>query len=174
MNYFKLDYDIALNAKYHCDKHVVKMCTEYAQLLSTAHRVLDGTPYYATTQSGRRIQRYKHDNEMLYKATHVNHPTAQWVRRSVHNYNELFTLWTNLLSEYTVRYNKIHKCAQLIEHVRTPPSNIGNDPYTQPPQAMPDDCKHKDVVQAYREYYHKYKNHIANWITGAPKWYQYN
>ena len=26
----------------HCDKHVVKMILEYAQLLSTAHRVLDG------------------------------------------------------------------------------------------------------------------------------------
>ena len=26
----------------HCDKHVVKMILETAQMLSTAHRVLDG------------------------------------------------------------------------------------------------------------------------------------
>ena len=30
------------NVKLHCDKHVVKMILEYAQMLSTAHRVLDG------------------------------------------------------------------------------------------------------------------------------------
>ena len=29
----------------HCDKHVYKMIIEYAQMLSTAHRMLDGTEY---------------------------------------------------------------------------------------------------------------------------------
>ena len=42
MNIFYLDKNFQVNAKLHCDKHVVKMIVEYAQLLSTAHRVLDG------------------------------------------------------------------------------------------------------------------------------------
>ena len=29
----------------HCDKHVVKMLVEYAQILSTAHRMVDGEKY---------------------------------------------------------------------------------------------------------------------------------
>jgi hypothetical protein len=42
MNIFALATDPVLAAQMHCDKHVVKMIVEYAQLLSTAHRVLDG------------------------------------------------------------------------------------------------------------------------------------
>ena len=42
MNIFYLDTNPALCAEYHCDKHVVKMIIEYAQLLSTAHRIIDG------------------------------------------------------------------------------------------------------------------------------------
>jgi len=44
MNIFALDRDPYVAASFHCDKHVVKMICEYAQLLSTAHRQLDGTP----------------------------------------------------------------------------------------------------------------------------------
>lgn len=40
MNIFYLDRDPALAARYHCDKHVVKMILELGQLLSTAHRIL--------------------------------------------------------------------------------------------------------------------------------------
>ena len=39
-----------------CDKHVVKMILESAQLLSTAHRVQDGTEYYDKTKNGRKIK----------------------------------------------------------------------------------------------------------------------
>ena len=42
MNIFYLNENPELCAQEHNDKHVVKMCIEYAQLLSTAHRVLDG------------------------------------------------------------------------------------------------------------------------------------
>ena len=37
MNIFYLSDDPQICAEQHCDKHVVKMCIEYAQLLSTAH-----------------------------------------------------------------------------------------------------------------------------------------
>ena len=42
MNVFFLDNCPIKSAKAQCDKHVVKMILETAQLLSTAHRVLDG------------------------------------------------------------------------------------------------------------------------------------
>ena len=42
MNIFVLDKDPVKAAQYQCDKHVVKMIVESAQMLSTAHRLLDG------------------------------------------------------------------------------------------------------------------------------------
>jgi len=45
MNIFYLNKDPKVCAEQHCDKHVVKMIVEYAQLLSTAHRVIDGEEY---------------------------------------------------------------------------------------------------------------------------------
>ena len=41
MNIFYLDKRPDDAAEMHCDKHCVKMILEYAQMLSTAHRVLD-------------------------------------------------------------------------------------------------------------------------------------
>ena len=63
MNIFYLDNHTHRCAKQHCDKHVVKMIIEYAQLMSTAHRVLDGDPYEGRTANGRRIARWKHPLE---------------------------------------------------------------------------------------------------------------
>ena len=45
MNLFYLSKDPTECATLHCDKHVVKMIIEYAQLMSTAHRMLDGEEY---------------------------------------------------------------------------------------------------------------------------------
>ena len=42
MNIFYLDTRPKEAAMMHCDKHCVKMILETAQLLSTAHRELDG------------------------------------------------------------------------------------------------------------------------------------
>ena len=54
MNIFYLDRHPKICAEYHCDKHTVKMIIEYAQLMSTAHRVLDGEEYYDKTSNGRK------------------------------------------------------------------------------------------------------------------------
>ena len=74
MNIFYLHKDPVESAKLHCDKHVCKMIIEYAQMLSTAHRMLDGTEYISQTLGGRRIKRWKHPNSnmegVLYKASH--------------------------------------------------------------------------------------------------------
>ena len=59
MNVFYLNKSPEITAQEHCDKHAVKMCVEYAQLLSTAHRVLDGTEYIGKTKTGRKAKRWK-------------------------------------------------------------------------------------------------------------------
>ena len=100
MNIFYLNENPELCAQEHNDKHVVKMCIEYAQLLSTAHRVLDGELWYGKTVNGRKIARYFLDdgemNEVLYKASHIRHPSNIWVRDSVQHYEWLYDMWTSL------------------------------------------------------------------------------
>ena len=54
MNIFYLNEDPRVAAQEHCDKHVCKMTIEYCQLLSTAHRALDGAEYYDKTKNGRK------------------------------------------------------------------------------------------------------------------------
>ena len=59
MNIFYLHEDPIQNAKWHIDKHIVKMPIEYAQLMSTAHRLLDGEMYLGKTAIGRNIKRWR-------------------------------------------------------------------------------------------------------------------
>ncbi len=86
MNIFYLDKDAKTSAEMHLDKHCSKMLVEYAQLMSTAHRVLDGTEYYDKNKIGSKIKRWRHENDALYKASHVNHPSNVWLRQSINSY----------------------------------------------------------------------------------------
>lgn len=161
MNIFVLDNDPEMAAKYHCDKHVVKMILEYAQLMSTAHRELDG-PDFA-------------DREGLYKSTHKNHPCAIWTRESSSNYDWLYQLFVETHHEYSRRYGKIHKTyAKLAPPLAARPINIPHKAMTPFCLAMPDDCKRPDAVDAYREYYMREKRAIAVWHKGeyTPWWYR--
>src|SRR6056297_2083911 len=111
MNIFYLDEDTSKAAQYHMDKHVRKMIIEYAQLLSTAHRVLDGHVHIDTSDTGRKIKRwYTNDwrDEIFYKSTHVNHPSSRWVRESAYNYTYLYNLFCALCDEYIYRFGKKH------------------------------------------------------------------
>ena len=100
MNIFLLHENPTICAEMHCDKHVVKMVIEYAQLMSTAHRVLDGDLYEDRTAAGRRIKRWLHPNAQmentLYKASHINHPDGIWTRNSDANYRYLYNLWAQV------------------------------------------------------------------------------
>ena len=60
------------------------MPIEYAQLLSTAHRLLDGTMWIDRTANNRRIKRWRLDDDRednLYKAGHINHPSQYGVEK---------------------------------------------------------------------------------------------
>lgn len=179
MNIFYLSHNTKECAEMHNDKHCVKMILEYAQLLSTAHRVLDGKPTRAKTASGRNVVRYVLDSDLdniLYTATHVNHPSAVWVRQSQENYNWLANLLLYLCEEYTYRYGKVHKierdglCYVLFKNL---PKNIPIANFTEPTPAMPDEVKVlNDSIQSYRNYYNNNKQHLAAWKKRqVPKWF---
>lgn len=182
MNIFYLDRDTKLAAQYHCDKHVVKMIIEYAQLLSTAHRILDGRQYLDLTNGGRRIKRWKlddHREPILYKASHVNHPSGVWARESLDHYQWLWNLAMDLCQEYRHRYggdkDKQHKTSLVIQSLSFAPDNIPRTGlFTEPPQAMPVDAKIPgDSVTAYRNYYKMYKTKFARWTNREiPDWYK--
>lgn len=170
-----LDYNPVKAARYHNDKHVVKMILETAQLLSTAHRVLDGE-VEITKRNGRKYTHYHLDGDMdnIYKATHINHPSAIWVRESKENYRWLQHLFVSLLAEFEIRRNKSHKCEFLEPYLVKFPKNIPDIPMTPIRQAMPDEFKHQDGVIAYRNYYINGKNHLAQWTKReVPSWYKF-
>ena len=167
MNIFYLSNCPQEAAEAHNDKHCVKMILESAQMLSTAHRELDGNV-----------------PDILYKSTHKNHPSTIWARSSKQHYDWLFQLFQWLSFEYTKRYSKktlikgfggmykVHKSwDKLGQILMTAPKNIEDTGWNDPPQCMPDHCKDDDVVRAYRNYYIKEKSSFAKWnYSGKPKW----
>jgi hypothetical protein len=140
MNIFVLDESPSVAAEYHMDVHVVKMILETAQMLSTAHRILDHIPDGETA---------------LYKKTHVNHPCAVWARENSENYLWAFTLYLSLCDEYTYRFGKIHKTdRQLTEILCELPKNIPRSTSkTKFALAMPEEFKYDDAIKSYRSYY---------------------
>lgn len=177
MNIFVLHHNPKLAAQYHCDKHVVKMILEYCQLLSTAHRVLDGQVIAGKSKTGRKQTLYKigdDRDDVLYKATHVNHPSAIWARESLENYQWLHELLVHLCREYTKRYDKVHKCQMtgLVDLLGRAPAGISRIGITPFALAMPDDCKTGNAVESYRMLYNTHKAKIAKWKnTEPPDWF---
>jgi hypothetical protein len=136
--------------------HVIKMILESAQLLSTAHRMLDGKMQIGLSPKGRKQTQWIHDkyDDVLYKATHVNHPSAVWCRLTVGNYRWLYDHFIALCNEYTNRYGKVHatesKLASILDII---PHNIPYGELTRFAQAMPEQYRSHAPVLGYRKYY---------------------
>jgi hypothetical protein len=181
MNIFYVDHNPITAAQALVDKHVVKMILESAQLLSTAHRYLDGVqdieqkyvegsipPRY------RKVKRWKlRDNreDILYQATHINHPSAVWCRESVENYNWLVEHFFALGSEYTHRYGKVHKCftTDLAYMLQSPPHSLKEYDWTEMPSAMAPEYKiSDDPLTNYRNYYKIGKSKMHKWKNRQP------
>jgi hypothetical protein len=170
MNIFYLDKNPQICAQMHVDKHCVKMILEYAQLLSTAHRLLDGVPTVGLSKAGRKQTRYVLPDDrdsILYSATHNNHPSAVWCRASSANYMWLAELLEECCKEYTYRYGKVHKVERdgLMQALKNNfPKNISDRPFTEPTPAMPDECKVPgNSLQSYHNYYAMNKQHLWSW-----------
>lgn len=174
MNIFYVESNPIAAAKSLCDKHVVKMILESAQILSTAHRVLDGSEYFAQGKK-RRVRRYllpDSRDHLLYAATHVNHPSTVWARQSHAHYMWLHLHFFGLTNEYTRRYGKVHKCTDMILLLGQSPKYIRNMGFTDPPCAMPDEyIVPGSAIASYRNYYNGAKKHLHSWKNApTPDW----
>jgi hypothetical protein len=153
-------------AQDHCDKHLVKMILETAQLLSTAHH-LEGEAS---------------DIPGIYKVTHENHPSAAWVRSTRANYLWAYDLFVALCDEYTRRYGRVHKTdTKLRAGLMTVPRHIVSRDLTAPPACMPDAFKYDAEGEWPVESYRRYLAHGKSWLTadsfkkragGAPAWFR--
>ena len=152
MNIFVLDKDPKQAAEWHVDKHIVKMPLETAQILCT---ILNG-----------------HGVMTPYKSTHVNHPCTIWAGKSMGNFIWLCELGIHLCDEYSYRYEKEHACKKVIIECLTFACKIPNIEMTEFVQAMPEEVKSSDTVESYKNYYIKFKSHIAKWKKrNVPNWY---
>jgi len=155
MNYFYVEKDPTSAAQALCDKHVVKMILETAQMLSTAHRL---------TESPQA--------DFVYKPTHSNHPSTKWLRSSQIAYKHGLQHLCALFDEYRHRYNKTHATERLLPYLSQVPEALPDLPFVDPPQCMYDECRHSDTVEAYRSYYRVRRNEIdMRWTNReAPAW----
>lgn len=153
VNIFILDNNHVKCAQSHCDKHIVKMVIETAQLLCSAHWM-----------TGRKAP---------YRKTHASHPCSVWIRASIENYRWAIQHGMALCEEYTKRYGKIHKTQAVIKWCKENEPELPDCGLTDFIQAMPDGFKNPDVVKAYRAYYKATKSEIARWnYSSVPDWWE--
>lgn len=152
INIFILDNDPKLAAAYQCNKHVVKMIIESAQLLCSAH---ESAPY---------------------KRTHYNHPCAIWTRKSLQNYRWLVEHAKELCNQYTLRYRKTHKTQSIIEWCENHEPDLPNTGLTPFILVIKNVAYHDpDPVKAYRMYYINEKVSFAKWKPKCetPHWWPF-
>jgi hypothetical protein len=155
MNIFILDTDPVVCAQSHCDRHVVKMILETAQILCTALSNVTGDTVVTA-----------------YKPTHRRHPCTIWAQ-DIRNFVWLRSLGFALCDEYTHRYGKVHKSLAVLQSFPVPTMKL-HTPKTWA-LAMPDEYKQKDAVQAYRSYYQS-KQHQFNMVWTSrevPEWFKF-
>jgi len=181
MNIFYIDSDPEIAARSLCDKHVVKMIVESAQMLSTAHRVLDGNMQILPSKSGKRmVKKWVLDNDLeniLYKSAYENHICNVWVRESIENYSWLFYHFAFMVDEYERRYDRKHLTwTKLGNILDTSPQNIPICDFTQVGYALSGRTEcivDGDPVETYRNFYRSKKNDFElKWeYTQKPKWF---
>ncbi len=154
MNIFYLSHKPSRCARWHCDKHVVKMILESCQLLYTAHHLNGGTakvessaPICLTTRRRR------------YKKAHPKHPCAIWTAEALPHYIWLCWLALELVKEHHYRFQpkRVHACKEHLDWLLANPPRgllLRQKWLRDPPLAMPDEYKVEgDSVMSYRAYY---------------------
>ncbi|EGC35247.1 hypothetical protein DICPUDRAFT_92059 [Dictyostelium purpureum] len=168
MNLFFLDIVSKKSARYHCDKHVVKLILEATQMLYSVWHLCEPNEAWKTKAPSNYM-----------KLTHKNHPLSKWVRTNNQTYDMVTEYCNSLLEEYTLRYGKIHSSKLHMDWLeKNYPSNLpkSND-LPLMPLCMPDtykvtpSTKWSDVVDSYRAYYVGEKLHFCSYKgVEWPEW----
>lgn len=169
MNIFALDNDPANAAKWHNDKHVVKMVTETSQCLACA-LIRHNTPtnLLPLTSKGTPVRGGYH-----------HHPSSIWAGDTRANFLWLCNLGLRLSEEYTSRYGKTHACEQQIKLMCSLAKFIPEGELKPFAIAISDDMECRKIknfdslpeITQYRLYYKLDKAHLANWKQNKPSWY---
>lgn len=171
MNIFVLDRDPKVAAFMMCDKHVVKMILESAQMLSA---VLD-CQYDDKHRGESNDPVIKTFGLPGYPKAHAKHPCTLWARESKQNSMWLIRHMRALCTEYTKRYNKFHSMDGLpmMYEAQLQYCTFLYNKQTEFVQAITNtELRRDDPVEGYREYYRVEKAHFCTWKHGMiPEWF---
>jgi hypothetical protein len=166
MNIFALSTNPWVAATMHCDKHVPKMVIEIFQQLGSAVRRHGATDsMMPLTQKGTPLRGGYH-----------NHPCTRWTGDCRGNYLYAQIMGTALCREFEMRFGKKHASEFGIKQLGLPMFTELLPPGKRTPfaQAMPDEYKSDDGVEAYRRYYieDKARNIVFEYNRGRemPQW----
>jgi hypothetical protein len=154
VNVFAVDRDPVRAARALCDRHVVKMTLETAQILCTVARTRFG-------------------QDAPYRPTHARHPCVEWAASRRANWDWLVRHGLALADEYRRRYGRVHPSRAVIARLARrgpPPSPERRQRF---PQTMPEQYRGRDPVAAYRRYYIGEKARFATWKLPSrpPRWW---
>ena len=162
MNRFLINYSPELCARDLCDKHVVKMPLEEAQMLCTTVRLY--APEYA-------------EEAGLYRAVHQKHPCTIWAGQSRANYLYSLDMFREMCREYTHRYGKVHASWRLYDALVDAAQYVPDGNITPHPECF---SEHTDLksgrpwpIQSYRKFYMtKQKRFKMVWTKrDMPEWF---
>lgn len=170
MNIFVLDRSPSMAAQCIDDVRLSKMCIESGQMMRAAlgrHGLNEELCYEfgILTKSGTP-----------WRITHKNHPCTLWAGDSRANFVWLALHAIEQCKEFNRRFGKDHACYGPINAMARQwrDTRFPQEALTPFAQAMPDEYKHEDAVQAYRDYYHS-KVHSAGGVrykrTSPPDWW---
>jgi hypothetical protein len=154
VNLFVLHRDPGIAARSQCDRHVVKMTLEAAQILSSAAQLL-----------GQRGP---------YRATHLAHPCVTWTAAARGNWEWVVAHGLALAAEYRRRYGRPHGSLTALHWASGrrvgPRDRRRRQPFV---QCMPERYRGSDPVEAYRRFYLEEKARFASWKAPAkpPRWW---
>jgi hypothetical protein len=191
MNIFFLHPNPRKAARWHLDKHVVKMILESVQMLYTAHWVLC-YPELLTCKSPVAVSCLQKTLAAPpvfltaptsgYRPVHVHHPCTVWVRTTRGNYRWLALLALELCREFRFRYEHEHSCFIHAKWLyENPPSALLGMNQTIAAIAMDPKYRiNKNPVCCYRNFYRKSKveerglgkytkRHEPHWLSGEKK-----
>lgn len=115
------------------DRHVVKMMTETAQILSTV----------------LQVQKCVVDSRLC-RPTHSAHPCVVWAGRSRGNFRWTLAHGRALAAEYQRRYGKVSQVVDRYAAIEAHTVAFEADTFTPPPHCVLDEFKPLPLMLAYR------------------------